>query len=228
MTIHPLGDSALTVHIGPAFAADPDGCLREVSVLYRRLEAANLPDVREIAPAFASIGVFYEPKGEEAFAQLSARIREIASAEIDEIGPAGHIMEIPICYDPEFGPDLPHVAAHSHLSAEEVVAAHVAAAYRVSCIGFSPGFPYLAGLPRFLATPRRLTPRTRVKAGSVGIGGVQTGIYPQSSPGGWNIIGRTPQRLFDPLQEPPAFLQMGDAVRIRSITRAEFDSLINP
>lgn len=223
MTIHPLGDSALTVHVESDFAANPEDCLREVSTLYRRLEAADFPGVSEIAPAFASIGVFYEPKGEEAFAQLSARILEIASAEIDEIETAGRIIEIPVCYDREFAPDLPHVAAHSHLSAEEVVAAHAAAAYRVSCIGFSPGFPYLTGLPSFLATPRRVTPRTRVEAGSVGIGGVQTGIYPQSSPGGWNIIGRTAQRLFDPLQVPPAFLKMGDAVRLRSITRAEFD-----
>src|SRR5206468_1801686 len=119
--------------------------------------------------------------------------------------PAG-LIEIPVCYDPEFAFDLDAVARHAQISAEEVVDLHCDADYRVNCIGFTPGFPFLSGLSERLATPRRSTPRKEIPTGSVGIGGKQTGVYPLKSPGGWNIIGRTPLRLFDPQKSPPALL----------------------
>jgi inhibitor of KinA len=134
-------------------------------------------------------------------------------------------IDVPVCYDDEFALDLPEVAAHCRLPPDEVVRLHARAAYRVACVGFTPGFPYLSGLPDRLATPRRSTPRSAVPAGSVAIGGNQTGIYPHQSPGGWNIIGRTPLRLFDPRSDPPARLAIGDAVRFRVIAREEFDEL---
>ena len=111
-------------------------------------------------------------------------------------------------YDPEFAPDLDHVAQTAELSPSEVICLHSAAEYRVACIGFVPGFPFLAGLPKKLATPRRGVPRKEIPPGSVGIGGAQTGIYPLRSPGGWNLIGRTPLRLFDPEKNPPVFLRV--------------------
>ena len=117
------------------------------------------------------------------------------------------------------------MAEHAQISTSEVVDLHSAAEYRVSCIGFTPGFPFLSGMPKKLAIPRRETPRKEIPAGSVGIGGAQTGIYPLRSPGGWNLIGRTPLKLFDPTKNPPALLQAGDRVRFRAITREEFDSL---
>jgi biotin-dependent carboxylase-like uncharacterized protein len=131
-------------------------------------------------------------------------------------------VEIPVCYGGEYGPDLDGVAAHSGLSAAEVIARHERAEYLVHAIGFSPGFPYLGGLPPELATPRRTTPRLRVSPGSVAIGGGQTGVYPLETPGGWNLIGRTSLRLFDPWRKEPALLRAGDRVRFRAISADEF------
>ena len=127
------------------------------------------------------------------------------------------MIEVPVCYDEDFAPDLETVAQHCGLEPNEVVARHAAARYGVRCVGFTPGFPFLGGLPAKLATPRRKSPRPAVPAGSVGIGGAQTGIYPLRSPGGWNIIGRTPLRLFDVTREPAALLRAGDRVRFVSI-----------
>jgi inhibitor of KinA len=135
------------------------------------------------------------------------------------------VIEIPVCYDREFAPDLDDVAKHAEISAQEVVALHSKSKYRVACIGFVPGFTFLAGLPRNLGTPRRDVPRKEIPPGSVGIGGAQTGIYPLRSPGGWNLIGRTPLKLFDPSKNPPTLLHPGDRVRFRAISTEEFESL---
>jgi len=132
------------------------------------------------------------------------------------------LTEIPVCYDAEFGIDLDRVAEQTKLSEREIVDLHSTCEYRVACIGFVPGFTFLAGLPRNLATPRRDVPRKEIPAGSVGIGGAQTGIYPLRSPGGWNLIGRTPLKLFDPAKDPPTLLCPGDRVRFRAITREGF------
>jgi antagonist of KipI len=131
-------------------------------------------------------------------------------------------MEIPVCYGGEFGPDLEAVAAHAGISADEVVALHRDAEYRVQAIGFVPGFAYLGGLPKKIETPRRTTPRAAVPAGAVGIGGNQTGIYPLATPGGWNLIGQTPRRLFDAARAEPAMLRAGDRVKFQAITAGEF------
>ena len=135
------------------------------------------------------------------------------------------LVEIPVCYASEFAPDLDDVARYAELSTKEVVDLHSSADYRVACIGFVPGFTFLAGLPKKLATPRRDTPRKQIPPGSVGIGGAQTGIYPLRSPGGWNLIGRTPLRLFDSQKDPPTLLRAGDRVRFRVVARDEFESL---
>jgi inhibitor of KinA len=134
------------------------------------------------------------------------------------------VHEIPVCYDGEFAPDIADVARVSGLADAEVIRRHSGSVYRVNCVGFIAGFPFLSGLPSELATPRRAVPRKEVPAGSVGIGGAQTGIYPRSSPGGWNLIGRTPMRLFDVQHDPPTILQAGDRVRFREISREEFDA----
>jgi inhibitor of KinA len=147
-----------------------------------------------------------------------ARKAESARADIPE--PA--TVDVPVCYGGEFGPDLDDVATHCGVSAERVVELHSSAEYVVHFLGFSPGFPYLGGLPEALATPRLASPRVRVEAGSVGIAGGQTGVYPLASPGGWRLIGRTPLRLFSADAEPPALLAMGDRVRFVPISRSEF------
>src|SRR5207253_6806197 len=131
----------------------------------------------------------------------------------------GHVTGVQTCALPIC------VAEHTKLSGPEIINLHSTGEYRVACIGFVPGFTFLAGLPRNLATPRRDVPRKEIPPGSVGIGGAQTGIYPLSSPGGWNLIGRTPLKLFDPVKNPPTLLCPGDRVRFRAITREEFESL---
>ncbi|HEV8617894.1 MAG TPA: 5-oxoprolinase subunit PxpB [Candidatus Udaeobacter sp.] len=235
MEIVPLGDSALIVRVRDRFEDAPDKTLTEVLGTFRRLQDAAIPGVIELAPAYTTVAVFFDPtivanegpKSDQALDWLTDRIRIALSsvAAVYDRRSAARSIEIPVCYDPEFAFDLENVAHHAQISSREVVDLHSAAEYRVSCIGFVPGFPFLAGLPRKLATPRRATPRKEIPAGSVGIGGAQTGIYPLRSPGGWNLIGRTPVRLFDPEKTPPAFLRAGDRVHFRAITREEFEAL---
>jgi inhibitor of KinA len=213
MEVVALGDSALIVRVGDS--------LGEVLATLAKLEAAQIPGASDIAPAFASVAVFLESpeKLEEAEAAVGAVLRQ--KKRMAKLA-RPRFIEVPVCYEKEFALDLATVAQHCELPPNEVVKAHAAADYRVRCLGFTPGFPFLGGLPAKLATPRRQTPRTLVPAGAVAIGGMQTGVYPLPSPGGWNIIGRTPLRLFDVGREPAALLRAGDRVRFRAITREEF------
>ena len=222
MHITPLGDSALVVHVCAGFEHDPERCLAAVTRAHARLEAARLAGVIEIAPAFTTVGVFFDPLiARNLDAEIAAALRRRSK----RVQAATREIEVPVCYEDEFAPDLEEIATRSQLAVEEVIRVHAGASYRVACVGFTPGFPYLSGLPDELVTPRRARPRAAVDSGSVAIGGRQTGIYPQRSPGGWNIIGRTPLRLFNAEAVPPSFLVIGDAVRFRQITRAEFDQL---
>jgi len=233
MRIEPLGDSALIVRVVDDFAADPEASLNAVLAALRSLEAAAIPGVTELAPAYSTVGVFFDvaevarvaPESQPS-EWIGAKIEDVLKdqpVEGDEsIEP--RLIEIPVCYDREFASDLDDVARVTGLHAAEVIERHSSAGYRVACVGFIAGFPFLSGLPSELATPRRAVPRKEVPAGSVGIGGGQTGVYPRTSPGGWNLIGRTPLSLFDVRQDPPAILQAGDRVRFRKISRQEFDA----
>jgi inhibitor of KinA len=230
MEITPLGDSALIVRIRETSADLDHESLSAVLGALRKIESAQIPGVIELAPAYTTIGVFFDPlqvasAGADpaaVFDWLAEQIRKAVSRKMKSAKRTARLIKIPVCYDPEFALDLNEVAQHAGLSAKEVVDLHHAAEYRVNCVGFTPGFPYLAGLPKKLARPRRATPRKEIPAGSVAIGGAQTGIYPFRSPGGWNVIGRTPLQLFDPRNSPPALLHAGDRVRFRPITRDEF------
>jgi len=235
MEIIPLGDSALIIRVGAEFGHDPEAALHGVLETQRRVEAAAIPGILECAPAYDSVGVFFDPlrvseasaHPDDIFEWLKGELSRTISRppSKDEVRTPPRLVEIPVCYEGGFAPDLPEVARHTGLSPSEVVRRHAAPEYRVHCVGFVPGFPYLGGLPKELATPRRATPRLIVPPGSVGIGGAQTGIYPASSPGGWNLIGRTPLKLFDAQIQPPALLSAGDRVRFRAITREEFEKL---
>ena len=232
MEITPLGDSALLIRVAENFDESPERALEEVLTAERSLCAAKIPGVVEVVPAYTTVAVFYDPAGvirsgvpfENVFGWLEARIRDAMSKKIAkrDLSPAAFV-EIPVCYDHEFAFDLEEVAQRARVDPNEVVDLHSGAEYRVHCIGFTGGFPFLAGLPQKIATPRRETPRKEIPAGSVGIGGKQTGIYPIKSPGGWNIIGRTPLPLFDPQKNPPVSFRVGDRIRFRPITRAEFE-----
>jgi inhibitor of KinA len=223
MRIEPLGDSALLVRVVEEFDAEesPDAVLR----VMQQIEAAKLAGVIELAPAYTTVGVFYDSTRTGGFDELRAEIERAVETKLrrSHAGLA-RTIDVPVCYECDFAPDLEDVARHAGLSPDEVVARHSAAKYRVSCVGFTPGFPYLSGLPPELATPRRASPRKEIPAGAVAIGGTQTGIYPRRSPGGWNIIGRTPVRLFDVNQSPAALLRAGARVVFRKISRQEFDA----
>jgi inhibitor of KinA len=133
------------------------------------------------------------------------------------------VVEIPVCYGGEFGPDLGYVAEHNQLSVEEVIEIHTSGQYLVYMIGFAPGFPYLGGMSERIMAPRRQSPRLAIPAGTVGIAGMQTGVYPIETPGGWQLIGRTPLALFRPQDNPPSLLQSGDIVRFCQISDKEYE-----
>lgn len=170
------------------------------------------PGVLNLHPAFASVLIDFDPRRHR-HSDLEALVRERLSAQPAETAVESRLVEIPVCYGGADGPDLEEVARHTGLDPELVIQRHSAAEYRVYFLGFSPGFPYLGGMPAELATPRLPSPRKRVPAGSIAIGGLQTGVYPMESPGGWRLIGRTSLRLFDAAAEPPALLCLGDRVR---------------
>jgi inhibitor of KinA len=234
MEITPLGDSALLIRVAENFDDAPEDALSKVLAAKRGLEAAQIPGAIEIAPAYTTVALFYDPVRaidagapvENVFGWIEQRIRkalsDIKKIHADRI--EASVVEIPVCYDTEFALDLEDVARRAGVQWKEVVDLHCRVEYRVHCIGFTPGFPFLGGLSRKLATPRRDVPRKEIPAGSVAIGGAQTGIYPIKSPGGWNVIGRTPLPLFDPKKDPPSLLRAGDRVRFRSITREQFET----
>jgi KipI family sensor histidine kinase inhibitor len=207
MQILPASDSSLLVSFGDAISIDVH---RQVVHLTRAL-AERPPGVRNLHPAFASVLIDFDPR-RWTHADVEKLVRERIT--VQPTAPStGRLVEIPVRYGGVDGPDLEEVARHTGLPARRVVEMHTAAEYRVYFVGFAPGFPYLGGMPPELATPRLDTPRKRVPAGSVAIGGAQTGIYPLESPGGWRLIGRTSLRLFGPAADPPAQLRIGDQVR---------------
>lgn len=209
-------------------AFDPEASLNAVLGAVHQLEAAAIPGVIELAPGYTTIGVFFDPARGCRFDELKTTIEHALKTSLPLAHPrAGGemVIEVPVCFENEFAPDLGEVAQHAGLSSDEVIRRYLDATYRVACVGFSPGFPYLSGLPPELATPRRAAPRKEIPASAVAIGGTQTGIYPRKSPGGWNIIGRTPLRLFDVHRESPALFHAGDQVRFRQISRIEFEQL---
>lgn len=220
MTLTPLGDSAVVVALGSGL--DETG-LRRVWALAAALERDRPAGVVDVVPAFANVTVFYDVAQFGGYERLCREIATRAErVETADLRREARVIEIPVCYGGEGGADLADVAAQAGLSSEEVVALHAGGDYLVQAIGFAPGFAYLGGLPAKIHTPRRPTPRTAVPAGTVGIGGAQTGVYPLMTPGGWNLIGRTPLRLFDGGSQEPALLRAGDRVTFRAINAEEF------
>jgi KipI family sensor histidine kinase inhibitor len=228
--IEPLGDCALLIRFGDRISVAVNA--RALAATAALLQA-DLPGVREVAPAYASVCVQYDPvvwadptRQHTPFAHIALHINKLVDNAAFIPTPAMRTgIEIPVRYGGDFGPDLAALAAHAKLTQDAAIARHCAGDYRVAMLGFAPGFPYLLGLDAALHAPRLANPRTRVPTGSVAIGGAQTGIYPRESPGGWQIIGRTPLVLFDSVRDPPALLQPGQHVRFRAINAAEFAEL---
>ena len=217
----PAGDSAIVVEYGdgiePALNA-------RVRLLHRAIGARRHAGIVETVPTYRSLMVHYDPivLSREAVGLL---IAEMADGLTEEAREPGRTVEIPVMYGGGAGPDLGDVAAFAGLAEPQVVELHASGDYTVFMLGFMPGFPYLGGLPARIATPRLRTPRILVPAGSVGIAGAQTGIYPAESPGGWRLIGRTPVALFDPRKSPPTLLEAGDRVRFVPVTPADYEAI---
>lgn len=227
IAFEPLGETMLLIRFGTRAEMRINADVHAAAAVLR---AAELPGVVDIVPAFAALALAYSPatwsNAEGApWQNLAAAVRAVFTAPPACVTkPAGEI-EVPVCYGDKNGPDLEFVAQYCGLTQAEVVARHSAADYRVAMLGFAPGFPYLLGLDPRLNAPRRANPRICVPRGSVAIGGAQTGIYPSELPGGWQLLGRTPLRLFDPHSDPACLLAPGDHVRFRAIDPAEFDAL---
>jgi len=219
----PMGDLAVRVAFGVEIGP---GINDQVHRFCQCLQAEPIRGVIEWVPGYAAVAVYYQPwivGYDELCAVLTQCIRAAGNAPL----PAPRQVEIPVCYAGEWGPDIDEVAAAHGLTGAQVIERHAGGDYLVYFLGFLPGFPYLGGLDPLLATPRRATPRLRVPAGAVGIAGAQTGIYPLETPGGWQIIGRTPLRLYDPDRQPPALLAAGNHVRFVQITATQFEEAAN-
>lgn len=203
------------------------GVNARVQALAKAIRAAAIAGVRDIVPAIRSVAVYFDPLRVDPVV-LRRRVEEEAgrAAPLDE--PERPTIRIPVCYGGEFGPDLHDVAAFAGISEDEVIALHTGNTYQVFMLGFVPGFAYLGTVDDRIASPRRATPRVRVPAGSVGIAGVQTGIYPSETPGGWQLVGRTPVRLFDLDRPDPCLLEPGDRVQFYRIDASEFRDPIRP
>lgn len=234
LDILPLGDRAAVIEVADRIS---ESATARVSSLCAVLDAACIPGVREVAPGFCSVTLHYDPvhlwdvgaaegrEGRLPFDVLRERVAPLLE-RLDEAPPsAGRLVEIPVCYGGEHGEDLGPLALAHDLAPAKLVELHTAPLYFVGMLGFMPGFPYLCGLDERLVTPRRSTPRARIPAGSVAIGGEHTGIYPLESPGGWHVIGRTPIRLFDLAAEPPSLLLAGDRVRLVAIGPEVFERI---
>ncbi len=214
----PAGDKALSVELGDAISPEINRRVRE---FFSAIEKRGIPGVMDLVPTYRSVLVYYDPLS-LAYSELEERLRDLEEHLEETSVEAPKVMELPTVYGGEYGPDLKHVVEHTGLVAEEVVRIHTGTDYLVYMMGFTPGFTYLGGMSDRIATPRLQTPRTAIPAGSVGIAEKQTGIYPIESPGGWQLIGRTPVRIFDPQRQPPVVVDAGDYVRFVAVTEAEY------
>jgi KipI family sensor histidine kinase inhibitor len=217
----PVGDRALLVEFGNSISIEIN---RKVHALNHAISQLELLGVEECVPTYRSLLVYYDPL-KTSYERLVFQLKDLEGRlEKFKVSTRKRVIEVPVVYGGECGPDLGYVAKYHGLDEEEVVRLHCGREYTVYMIGFVAGFPYLGEVAEEIATPRLKTPRLRVPAGSVGIAEKQTGIYPCESPGGWQIIGRTPLKLFDTRSSPPAVMQPGDTVKFKSIGKEEFEN----
>ena len=219
--ILPAGDQAILVEFGTEINSLLN---RRGHTVARNLTARKIPGIGEIISSYCSLLIYYDPFV-LSFAQVSFQVQELLGQEVASEEDSQTIREIPVLYGGAWGPDLPFVAKHNNLSTEEVVKLHTRETYLVYVVGFSPGFAAMGTVPEKIQAPRLSSPRTKVPAGSVGIGGQQTGIYAVESPGGWQLIGRTPLKLFNLHRRPPSFFQAGDYARFCPIGENEFHKI---
>ena len=220
--IYPIHDQGLTVEFSQKISEQDN--LRVIAVR-DAIEQQPFKGLLDIVPAYSSLTIYFNAdcKREEVMAYLKERI--LASLDLQPIQSENRIITLPVCYDPTLGPDQEFVCDHLKITLEQLIEQHSGNLYRVYMIGFIPGFPYMGILPEGWQIPRKEIPALKIPAGSVALAGQQTGIYPAEVPGGWQVIGRTPLKIFDALREPSCLLKAGDQVQFASISLNEFNSL---
>lgn len=211
----PVGDSGVLAVCGSEISEQVNA---QVMALDAAVQAAQLPGVVETVPTYAALLVTLDPLQTDADTLIPALRRLWDALPPVSSTAAGRLVEVPVCYGGDYGPDLAFVAQHAGLTEQQVIDIHCGRDYRIFMLGFLPGFPYLGGMDERIVCPRLQTPRTKIPAGAVGIGGKQTGIYPLASPGGWQLIGRTPLRLFDPAGGGKLPYAAGDRIRFVPIS----------
>lgn len=215
------GDKALTIEYGNEISEDISSKVRSMMVA---LEINKIDGIVEIVPTYRSLMVHYNPLI-IGYDKLVNKLKSLENKLQDISLPEPEVIEIPTVYGGEYGPDIGNVAKHNKITVEEVVKIHSSKEYLIYMLGFTPGFPYLGGMNGKIATPRLKSPRTKINKGSVGIAGSQTGIYPIDSPGGWQLIGKTPLKLYEPNREVPILLKAGNYIKFVPIFEGEYKSI---
>lgn len=212
------GDSALLIEFEQKIAPEINA---QITAFVHLLKEQHIEGVTDLIPAFASLLINYDPRV-IGYKDLRARIEELLKIEVSEEASEARVFEIPVCYGGEYGPDIANIAENAGLSEQEVIDVHCSKDYLIYMLGFLPGFVYLGGLDERIHTPRLANPRISIPAGSVGIAASQTGIYPLNSPGGWQLLGMTPVKTYDPERETPILVEAGDYIRFVPVTEEEF------
>jgi inhibitor of KinA len=219
MKFYPMGDRGLLLEFGDEISQKINERVRRMALA---IESELIGGILETVPTYRSLLVLYDPLV-LTLKDLNQKLESIEGKLQQSPFPEPKLTRIPVVYGGAYGPDLEPVARYHHSSPEEIIRLHCSTSYLVYLIGFMPGFPYMGELPEGLVTPRLKTPRLSVPTGSVAIAQKQTGVYPMESPGGWQILGKTPVKMFDPRKTPPSYLQMGDRVQFYSISEKEFN-----
>ena len=212
------GDSALLIEFEQKIAPEINA---QITAFVHLLKEQHIEGATDLIPAFASLLINYDPRV-IGYKDLKARIEELLKIEVSEEAGEARVFEIPVCYGGEYGPDIANIAENAGISEQEVIDIHCSKDYLIYMLGFLPGFVYLGGLDERIHTPRLANPRISIPAGSVGIAASQTGIYPLNSPGGWQLLGMTPVKTYDPERETPILVEAGDYIRFVPVTEEEF------
>ncbi len=212
------GDSSLLIEFGKEISPEIN---RKISATIQLMKEQHIEGVVDMIPAFCSLLVNYDPRV-ISYDEIRERMEALVRVDARAGETRKRIFEIPVCYGGEYGPDIQNIAEHAGLSQEDVIQIHSSRDYLIYMLGFLPGFTYLGGLDERLHTPRLANPRIRIPAGSVGIGGSQTGIYPLDSPGGWQLMGMTPVKTYDPSRETPILVEAGDYIRFVPVEEKEY------
>ena len=215
------GDSAVCVEFGNEISPEINKKIRAFKIV---VEKSDIPGIVETVPTYRSLLVHYHPEV-IGFKALTEEFDKLMGSLSSIPIPPPTVIEIPVLYGGEMGPDIENVAEHNHKTVEEVIKIHTSEEYLIYMIGFIAGFPYLGGMSKEIATPRLKSPRVKIEGGSVGIAGEQTGIYPVASPGGWQLIGRTPLKLYDADREKPVLLEAGQYIKFAAVTEEEYKKI---